>query len=118
MRELKFRAWNIKKKWWERLFNYCLTLDGSVVEHDYCSEGPLPDVSHTNEFILCQFTGLLDKNRKEIYEGDIIIRSKNFREVVEWDPVRMGWLPFVESTVLGREPEVIGNIFENPELVK
>jgi uncharacterized phage protein (TIGR01671 family) len=81
-----------------------------------------------------QFTGLTDKNGKEIYEGDIVYHSY-FREqgVMEWYEKRTGFFlrwtePFgVDKTVGGHQDmwpidqdsfEVIGNIYDNPELLK
>jgi uncharacterized phage protein (TIGR01671 family) len=78
---------------------------------------------------ITQFTGLLDKNGKEIYEGDIIdyagwawYRSK-LLIVVEWSSTLSGFEPFVDyNKDLGidhpsSECLVIGNIYENPELL-
>ena len=68
---------------------------------------------------LMQFTGLLDKNGKEIYEGDILkYRGKlSFNDppfVVEWQNDDARWTEFYPSNNF----EVIGNIYENPELLK
>ncbi|MDA2800611.1 YopX family protein, partial [Escherichia coli] len=80
---------------------------------------------------LMQFTGLHDKNGKEIYEGDILRWSSwvegSYHEIagvkntnlVEWSNARGKW--FVKSDLwdLGMysDKEIIGNIYENPELL-
>lgn len=77
--------------------------------------------SQTGSFVSQQFTGLLDKNGKEIYEGDILqlYRPKQKLEVV-WNE---GCFILNDSSGLflyqeHKTSEIIGNIFENPELLK
>ena len=71
---------------------------------------------------LMQFTGLKDKNGKEIYEGDIVIIKREYEgvEIVAFEHIikDIRQLPknFFGSTF--KESEVIGNIYENPELMK
>jgi len=83
---------------------------GTIVEH--------PDLN--SEFVLMQFTGLTDKNGKEIYEGDIVRRWRSpVPKVVEWKTDRWVYTGFNVSSnsKYGNTLEVIGNIYQNPELL-
>lgn len=125
MRELKFRAWgkNIKEY---------LSQDG-VEPYAYTlkdiSDGLIYDI---DGFIIEQCTGIKDKNGKEIYDGDVI-REKWYDSVVHMGRDRIGeieyfcdgfvcWFRGSAFVGLGMFPtkniEVIGNIHENPELLK
>lgn len=59
-----------------------------------------------------QFIGLKDKNGKEIYEGDIMVTHTGWKTVVRWDEENLCYCGFMLIW------EVIGNIHENPELLK
>lgn len=81
---------------------------------------------------LMQYTGLKDKNGNEIYEGDILQGQRGHRSVVRfgwgWDAAAWGysygWIFDLQVLSCGEgggywkhDDEVIGNIYENPELV-
>lgn len=69
-----------------------------------------------------QFTGLLDKSKKEIYEGDIvkytriIRRTKKHKTFIE--EVRYSHASFYPIGIDWNKLKIIGNIVENPELLK
>ena len=108
-REIKFRIWNDYDKkmiYWNELLKNKLANIFTIPSYDKW---------------LMQYTGLDDKNGKEIYEGDIVkyenmtgkimffngsFIMSNFEETEEW-----------ELGVINEEIEVIGNIYDNLELL-
>jgi uncharacterized phage protein (TIGR01671 family) len=130
-RDIQFRAWDIKGKhilnvgaldWhWSHIAVYA--------EAETLEWRPDMDV----DCVLMQLTGLKDRNGKDIYEGDIVRRRGEATgyEVV-WDPSDTGFygrsapyngIPSASCQVVGLNNagvslEVIGNIHENPELLR
>ena len=121
MREFKFRAWDLDRKQMMRVLSI------EWLDAVYVSYWNEQGVARANN-ILMQYTWLKDKNGKEIYEGDIITCSAYQREqeeIAEGTKVVVTYssgyfYPFWYNA--GRrsevyDSEVIGNIYENPELI-
>ena len=128
MRPIKFRAWDkTNKKWllgydYENLGGFSLTGECVILGEFASLFRPL---SRLNEIEIMQFTGLEDKNGKEIYEGDIV-RNELFTEKQDDIIGEIKWVGcgfwFVDSNMnlfnIPSDIEIIGNIYENPELLK
>lgn len=143
MREIKFRAWfgeenkmipfdelHIELENGEYTVYY--SLDGDSVQDGLCVE----------DFNIMQYTGLKDRNSKEIYEGDIVIYKPNYRAFLAVDEIRneikngaIVWNEHGFWAIDDNYPsneyyasypipmlcgglEVVGNIYENPELLE
>ena len=113
-RIIKFRAWDKEKK---EMYN-------SQPNMFWDREGNLT-YPPKEIWELMQFTGLKDKNGKEIYEGDIVKIGRSYQ--VSWDEKYLRWGVISEGVkekfdFLWQDwkggVEVIGNIFETPSLIK
>lgn len=126
MREIKFRAWVKEKK---AIFEV-ISIDYVTKKVTYLLErvGHLLNIRHDkfNDIGLMQYTGLKDKNNKEIYEGDILFESfgeRNHKVVFENGSFRAEFKGDFEEysfdliDVVAQGYEVVGNIYENPELI-
>jgi hypothetical protein len=111
-REIKFRVWDKEDLCWIDSSHLRINYDGVL----YLPYGIAPE-RNTKRFIIQQYTGLKDSQGVEIYEGDIILNDED-KEIVRWG--FCGWLCGNESFVGVdiQSIEVVGNIFENPELLK
>ena len=121
MRVLKFRAWHKKEKYMQEVDGYYLYLASGRIYESTTKDWhgmELNDV--TDQYELMQFTGLLDKNGKDIYEGDIVTGLDAFRELKTAEVIYDdgGFYPLHEGEFYWKDIEVIGNIFDNPELLK
>ena len=119
MREIKFRAWYKNKM--VMIYPKGLAFDKTGVNilwlNDY-EDGNFPEVrgwTGNAFFELMQYTGLKDKNGKEIYEGDIIIAD--WHDTTPTEIVLPGWFYTVNEYYGAEDCEIIGNIYENPELL-
>jgi U3 small nucleolar ribonucleoprotein component len=119
MREIKFRAWGAKNP-----------LESNEKEMDYNPIIPydwsLNDVFSDIDKVFMQYTGLKDKNGKEIYEGDVIRSIHWFGDMDESECLTEVKMPDIFILLEGGKDqgvdrstiEVIGNIYENPELIE
>lgn len=128
MRQIKFRCWDKDKKEWGNLIMARSEAKPCVLSLS------IPENDHLD---IMQFTGLLDKNGKEIYEGDVLhyefdttdscCEQTHIDAEVRW--YRDCWV--LENVTKGKhkiydfagmifpweEREIIGNIYENPSLL-
>ncbi len=121
MREIKFRAWDrTNKEMYLFRFAHC---DGNGLFSAY-EDYPTLDYSGID---IMQFTGLKDKNGKDIYEGDIINVCGIYCKVVcnegafYYEDLLRVWVKAIHQCTGGTNPkacEVIGNIYENPDLLE
>ena len=114
MKELKFRAWDGKKM----IDDVIPASETSIIEFFDRYEWQETEVKAVE-----QYTGLTDKNGKEIYEGDIVsVRNKNRKNEYDIGVVEFGKAAFRCPFLLGKyhsgQVEVIGNVHENADLME
>lgn len=134
----KFRVWDIKNKKFLLESQFAILGNGKLI---VTPSGYYNHFNNTNrdDYVIQQYTSLKDKNDKKIYEGDIVRTVKDSMAMVfgacQYTRGEVTWLReafcICQSHVGGNEIsnyvqcdccaaplEIIGNIFENPELLK
>lgn len=82
-----------------------------------------PNPCFAQQLKIMQYTGLKDKNGKLIYEGDVVKQNKTMYYVT-WEKGSYGFcdirtkITYTVEFIMNKRQEVIGNIYENPELLK
>lgn len=122
-REIKFRVWTGSQMEYNVMAGFLgsFYVQGMSEKDAACMSSF--NTKYSNETPLMQFTGLKDKNGKEIYEGDILQTGNEIHEVSFVQSPRKGYYPDYGFPNLHNFPapdwvEVIGNIYENKELLK
>ena len=121
----KYRAWDSAKK---EMFKdtFSITESGQVVVVEQEDVMCPPDYVFVDNLVIMQSTGLVDKDSKEIFEGDIVKMAKDvYSEPTYYEVVRhYGGAYRLESKQHGCELwlrhtdcEVVGNVYENKELL-
>jgi uncharacterized phage protein (TIGR01671 family) len=138
MREIKFRAWVKKEDIFHKKdkdtmftgFTFSDIENGHDEANVYCENGTWEE-QKWDKAIIMQYTGLKDKNSKEIYEGDIVREPYGY-DGIEWlyyvvafgesDELRWGFYlneyPAASTKDVFERMEIIGNLYESPELLK
>ena len=141
-REIKFRVWEKNHKKWIDDFAMFLTT-GELLKYDRKAGGEYETVMRTEEAMkelldydyksieVMQYTGLIDRYGKEIYEGDILkslLDDRWFDWLVSFNEGAFivqnigvdGYLmdEYRLTSSMAMDRLVIGNIYENPELLK
>lgn len=129
MRQIKFRGRRLDNGKW--IYGYLA--DGYYIND---INAPVRTVIEVDSHTVGQFTGLLDRNGKEIYEGDIITLKENYPRVILWDKVSWALMPCKYYNdkyfwimnlqhpgndwweKFAEEMEVAGNIHDNPKQLK
>lgn len=124
-REIKFRAWDKEK---EMMFNPSSVnwKSGTLWVCNVNGENRLEYELINPKAELMQFTGLLDKNGEEIYEGDIVKTKYQPKAQMIWEDEEACFAFLTIDDVVkdnkmygfhDMEVEIIGNIYENPDLL-
>ena len=125
MRDIKFRAWDNVFKEYDNSY-FVIDEDGSLFELDGDKQNELD----AKRFVVEQFTGLTDKNGKDIYEGDVINTTLgNIRQVVAYvsktsDGSEIpGFFAIKDGNFghlysLHNDDNVLGNVHENASLLE
>ena len=126
-REIKFRAWDKNNKKWVGSVGFY------TQKYSYKPDSTsIVSIGFPNEVVLMQYTGLKDKNGVEIYEGDILlgrfvldnVEDHVFLQLTDKEKKEQTKIFVVEDIFylyinpMPDDLEVIGNIYENPELLE
>jgi hypothetical protein len=132
----KFRAWLKKEQKMDNEIDHISWLEDEL----YCIGDGITYMVSAEDLVLMQSTGLKDKNGKEVFEGDVVSRNSGMPSVVEFGKwiyeedfgykiKNIGFylnssydddefFQAMDYEDIRKNYEVIGNIYENPELLE
>jgi len=113
MREIKFRVWHSDKQ----LRSDTPRMEYFTLNDIYWRGEDTGDYDFPGKLEVMQYTGLHDKNGKEIYEGDIIKQGDTVTSVI-WNAPKFELKDACRISEKAKPLEVIGNIYENPALLE
>lgn len=139
MRQIKFRIYDNGRKQWLHDTAHAISLFGETIVLGEILRRPddtTVSLLEMNDLVAMQFTGMFDKSDREIFEGDVLATPhfldvngwRYLYHVVEWSDKYTGWWcrnvaseheadGNIQLWVYAKkEFEIIGNIFDNPEL--
>lgn len=130
MREIKFRAWSNRDKCWCGAFSVHKSglfteITGARLENGVCvAYADWIDLAAQDEIILMQYTGLKDKNGKEIYESDYLeipeVNDNSRSWCVVWGSGKYILHNISTGDIIDcneentQQKEITGNMFEHP----
>lgn len=133
MREILFKAKRADNGEWVKGYLWIgnnhayITPDNIGISYDEAEKRIKAFAYEIDKSTICQYTGLTDKNGEKIFEGDIVeISEENGYFKLEWEEDTARWSMNNEAerfivhfdNYWSYEVEVIGNIFDNPELLE
>lgn len=132
MRDIRFRVWNGEYMVSEEYDCYISDGGGVFIDAEHKHNTPHTEIQSAKTLEIMQYTGLHDRNGTEIYEGDmlstdldrpyniVVYRNGAFMlECEDGGETYYDFITYVSTQTIDRiGSEVIGNIYENPELMK
>lgn len=123
----KYRAWNKIQKKMVQVYGMSFDKNGILkgIKDEYTEEGEIHLIYDVHNYELMQATGLKDDDGQDLYEGDIFVsRFSNIVYVVYLDKERASFWIKSETgdhplfTLTPFHPRIIGNIYENKDLLE
>ena len=122
-RQIIFRGYNLKNQKW--LYGYYLVNRG---QHFICPDGVQNPLASWEDFVVeeesvGEWAGCIDARNKKVYEGDVVLGTegsvKGMKRLVEWSDFKSGFTTPIWRDMYGKCCYVvIGNIYENKELLE